>query len=138
MTYLYVSNDSSVQSDHSNRQHHQTIPNRASPHLNPPCSRPRVLRFRCCSVLQCVALLCRYRSVLQCVAVCCSVLQCVTVTNILPVCLHVSDRAGQGSFAKEPCQKAWNLSRAICLCSEHDFLAKMCCFVVQKRNQDFF
>jgi len=36
----------------------------------------------CCSVLHCVALCC---SVLQCVAVCCSVLQCVAVC-----CIHGS------------------------------------------------
>jgi len=34
----------------------------------------------CCSVLQCVAVCC---SVLQCVAVCCSVLQCVAVRSTM-------------------------------------------------------
>jgi len=54
-------------------------------------ARPRHLREVCCSVLQCVAVCCSVRhaillgicSVLQCVAACCSVLQCVSVCKDL-------------------------------------------------------
>jgi len=57
-----------------------------------PCLVLRVLRVLqcvvvCCSVLQCVqcgtAVCC---SVLQCVAVCCSVLQCVAVCSMCSLC----------------------------------------------------
>ena len=37
----------------------------------------------CCSVLQGVAMCCSVFSVLQCVAVCCSVLQCVAVGHVV-------------------------------------------------------
>jgi len=40
----------------------------------------------CCSVLQCVAMCC---SVLQCIAVCCSVLQCVAVCCSVLQCIAV-------------------------------------------------
>jgi len=44
----------------------------------------------CCSVLQCVAVECMYLlSVLQCVAVCCSVLQCVAVCCSVLQCVAV-------------------------------------------------
>jgi len=54
----------------------------------------------CCSVLQCTAVCC---SVLQCVAVCCSVLQCVAVSvgaqDIPPHLLPLSPLAAQSYFA---------------------------------------
>jgi len=43
----------------------------------------------CCSVLQCVAVCCSVCSVLQCVAVCCSVLQCAAVCCSVLQCVAV-------------------------------------------------
>jgi len=63
-------------------------------------------------LLQCAAVCC---SVLQCVAVCCSVLQCVPVFDSVLQCV-VCERKQQ-SVRECVCMFNWNCGMCVCACS---------------------
>ena len=64
----------------------------------------------CCSVLQCVAVCCRCCSELQCAAVCCRVLQGVARCCSVLLCVVVYRNMWQCEFSSPVAMSAWAYS----------------------------